>query len=152
MGDNQNEAQNQANTSNPTNTTAGSANNKIIQYQDHVVTDETQQMLNQPLKYENGIDEKDAQFLRTLMEKVDKGEINLYRPSSLFNLPVYEKLNGAAQAKADIDAFNLLATIREIYQLWKQGNHDTYQIANLAHRIRVTKERLEELGGDIFII
>jgi hypothetical protein len=112
----------------------------------------TQQMLNQPLKDPTGLDEKNAAFLAMLMEKIDRKEIDLFRPSTLLNMPVYEKLSEEAQGKADFDAVNLLATIREIHKLWLSGDSDSYQIQNLVDRIRVTKERLEQVGGDIFVI
>lgn len=111
-----------------------------------------QQMLNTPLKNEKAIDEKDQQFLKMLVGKIEKGEIKLFQPSSLLNLPVYEKLDDLAKGKADYEAFQMIGTIREIYKLWQAGHHETFQIENLVHRIRVSKERLEELGGDIYII
>ena len=87
-----------------------------------------------------------------LMAKIDKGEIDLYRPATLINFPVYDKLDEAAKGKADFHAFNLLGTIREIRKLWSTGHRNTYQMENLTHRIRLTKEGLEEHGGDIYII
>ena len=116
------------------------------------ISEETQRILNEPIKHPQGLNDKDQIFLAQLMEKIDKGDINLYRPSTLLNLSVYEQLNEEAKGKADFDAVNLLNSIREIRKLWLNGQHDTYQIENMVHRIRITKERLEELGGDIFII
>lgn len=116
------------------------------------LSDDQVQNLNQPLPHPHGLSPEDEQFLNMLMEKIDKGEIDLYRPSTLLNMPVYEKLDETAQGKADFDAVNLLATIREIRKLWNLGHRNTYQIEYLTHQIRITKERLESLGGDIFII
>lgn len=116
-----------------------------------VIPPETQQILNKPLKHDGAMSQEDTQFLGMLIEKIEKKEIQLYQPSSLLNKSVYEKLNEEAQGKVDFDAFNLLAVIREIYNLWKMQQRDTYQIENLVHRIRLTKERLEELGGDLYI-
>lgn len=126
--------------------------NKVLQFQNVELSPQQQEVLNQPLKDSTGVSPEDTEFLSLLIDKIEKKEIDLYTPSSLLNLPVYEKLAPDAQAKTDIDAFNLLATIREINGLWKAGQRDTYQIQNLASKIRMTKERLEEVGGDIFII
>jgi hypothetical protein len=46
----------------------------------------------------------------------------------------------------------MLSTIREMPKLWTTGHKETYQLSNLVHKIRTTKERLEEIGGDIYII
>jgi hypothetical protein len=112
----------------------------------------TQQTLNQPLKDDEGIDPKDSEFLKMLIDKIDRKEINLLQPSTLLNHAFYDKLDEKSQGKADYDAFNLLASIREINQLWQAGNRDTYQIIYFVHKMRLTKEHLEELGGDIYII
>lgn len=111
-----------------------------------------QQMINTPLKHDKGIDPKDQEFLKLLLEKIEKNELKLFQPSSLLNAKAYEKLDDLAKGKADYEAFLMLGTIREIYKLWQSGQHETYQIENLVHRIRISKERLEEIGGDIYII
>ncbi|MFA5829520.1 MAG: hypothetical protein WC843_03430 [Candidatus Gracilibacteria bacterium] len=123
-----------------------------LPFQDAVISDEVQQRLNQPLANPESMDPKDEQFLAMIMEKVDKGEINLYRPSTMINYVVYDKLDANLQAKVETDAFNLLATIREIRGLWSMGDRNTYQVENLTHKIRVTKERLETAQGDVYII
>ncbi len=125
---------------------------KILAYQNQDISADTQLMLNKPTEHPEDLDPKDLAFLTMLMEKIDKGEINLYRPSTLLNYAVYDKLDETGKGKADFDAMNLLGTIREIRKLWNLGLRNTYQIENLTHRIRVTKERLEEIGGDIYII
>jgi hypothetical protein len=126
--------------------------NAILEKATVEISPKTQEILNKPLEHPEGIDEKDLSFLRMLIAKIENGEIKLFQPSSLFNHAVYDKLSEQAKAKAEIDAFNMLATIRDIYRLWQAGERETYQIENLVHRIRLTKERLEEAGGDIFII
>lgn len=125
---------------------------KILAYQNQDISADTQLMLNKPTEHPEDLDPKDLAFLTMLMEKIDKGDINLYRPSTLLNYAVYDKLDETGKGKADFDAMNLLGTIREIRKLWNLGLRNTYQIENLTHRIRVTKERLEEVGGDIYII
>lgn len=125
---------------------------KILEYQNRDISADTQQMLNKPVEHPEDLEPRDKEFLEMLMVKIDKGEIDLYRPSTLLNMPVYEKLSEAARGKADFDALNLLGAIREIRKLWAAGERNTYQIEYLTHRIRLTKERLEQIGGDIYII
>jgi hypothetical protein len=148
MSDEQNAKNSYANSQN----TGNRKDTKLLAYKNEDISAETQVSLNTPTKHDEPLDPKDVEFLNMVMEKVDKGEIDLYRPATLLNYPVYDKLDEMAKGRADYDAMNLLSTIREIRKLWSLGHHDTYQIENLAHRIRVTKERLEQLGGDIYII
>ena len=126
--------------------------NPILRYENTQISPDMQQSLNQPLKQSEAADPRDTEFLQMLIGKIEKGEIKLFVPSSLINHTVYDNLDEANQGKADYDAFNLLTSIREIFQLWTTGQKDTYQIINLVHKMRLTKERLEELGGDIYII
>ncbi|MBD3328302.1 hypothetical protein GF340_03280 [Candidatus Peregrinibacteria bacterium] len=125
---------------------------KIVQMQDEQIPDDEQQKLNKPLEVQEGFDADDEAFLQMIVSKVEAKEIDLYKPSSLLNNAVYGKLNEKAQGKADFDSVNLLSAIREIYNLWKMGEKNSYQIQNQVHRIRMTKERLEEEAGDIYII
>jgi len=124
----------------------------VLDYKDAQISQEVQVELNQPLKDDTGVDPKDQEFLAMLIDKIDKEEIDLHKPTSLINTEVYDKLDETARGKADYDAFNLLGSIREINNLWRAGHQDSYQIQYLVHKIRITKEGLEEIGGDIFII
>jgi len=128
------------------------AENKILQQAKVEISPKAQEALNKPLGHPGGLSDKDQEFLAMLIDKIEKKVINLYQPSSLLNHAVYDKLDEPAKAKAELDAFNMLGALRDIYRLWQAGHRSTYQLENLVHRIRVTKERLEEAGGDIYII
>ena len=128
------------------------AENKIMEQSKVELSQKAQTALNKPLGHPGGLTDKDQEFLTLLVEKIEKKEINLYQPSSLLNHAVYDRLSDQAKAKAELDALNLLNAIREVYKLWQAAHKATYQIENLVNRIRVTKERLEEAGGDIYII
>lgn len=110
----------------------------------------TQRLLNEPLKNSGSTQNHD--FLELLVKLINDGKIEMYKASSLLNHSVYDKLDQKAQGQADYEAMNLLHVIREIKGLYDAGYKDTYQINNLVERLRVTKERLESQGGDIFII
>ncbi len=116
---------------------------------------EIQARLNQPEKIQSQqftIDPLDQLFLQDLLKKVEQGVIKLFTPSSLLNLPVYENLEPEMKAKAEFDILILAHKIREIKKLWDAGYHDSYQLYNVVHSLRLTKERLEQFAGDIFII
>ncbi|MBP9717705.1 hypothetical protein KBD59_00190 [Candidatus Gracilibacteria bacterium] len=113
---------------------------------------ETQKMLNTPVVNPQGISQEDEAFLNMVVAKVEAKEINLLMPSSLINMPIYEKLNELQQGKVDLDAFNLCSTLRTIYDLWTYYKQPTFQIENLVHSVRLTKESLEEISGDVYVI
>lgn len=116
------------------------------------IPEDEQVKLGKPLKDESGVNPQDMEFLQMLVQKIEDKEIDLHTPSTLLNEVVYGQLSEEAQGKADYNALTLLSTIRQIYTLWQAGEKETYQIQNLVHQVRVTKERLEEIGGDIYII
>lgn len=113
---------------------------------------QTQKKLNDPLVNPKGLSAEDQNFLNLVVSKVEKGEINLMQPSSLINHAIYDQLPEDKQGKVDFDAMNLLTTLRNIYDLWKMYQQPTFQIENLVHQVRLTKERLEEISGDVYVI
>lgn len=115
--------------------------------------DATQRSLNTPLQDSTGsLDGKDQEFLNLVISLIDDKKIELYQPSTLINNVIYDKLDDLAKGKVDLESINMLAGIREMKGLYDNGFQDTYQMANLVHRLRLTKERLEETAGDVFII
>lgn len=117
-------------------------------YKDH----ETQELLNTPPTDNRPLDPKDKEFLDLIMRLIEEKKIDLYKPSSLLSLSLYDSLDDEAKAKADLESMNMLTTIREIHGLIKAGFEGSFQVNNLVSRLRVAKERSEEVGGDIFII
>ena len=128
------------------------AEKKILQQANIELSPTAQEALNKPLLHPGGLSDEDQKFLAMLVGKIEKKEINLYQPSSLFNHAVYDNLSEQAKNRAEFDAYNMLGAIRDIYRLMQAGHNATYQLENLVHRIRITKERLEEAGGDIYVI
>lgn len=114
------------------------------------IDEQTQKELNAPLKYDGSSQNKD--FLDKLVKLINEGKIQVYKPDTLINPEIYDKLEESAKGKADYEAINLLNIVREIKGLYDAGYKDTYQMDNLVEKLRVTKERLEVQGGDIFII
>jgi hypothetical protein len=120
--------------------------------QKEVYKDEkTQQELNTPLAG-SGVVQKNQEFLDLVLKLIKDGKIDLYKPETLINHEVYDKLDEAKQGKVDLEAMNLLSAVREIKGLYDAEYQDTYQMQNLVDRVRNTKERLEEEGGNLFII
>lgn len=111
-----------------------------------------QAQLNKPLADPNGVSKDDKIFLEMVIKLINEGKINLYNPETLVNKQIYTTLTPEVQAKVDLEAFNLLTALRDIKGLYDTGNSETYQMQNLVQRVRLSKERLEEEGGDLFII
>lgn len=117
-----------------------------------IIDEKTQKELNIPLKDQKGIDPTEKAFLENLVKLINEGKINLFKADTLINHAVYDQLTEDKQGRVDIESLNLLAVIREIKGLYDAGFVDTYQMENLVERLRLTKERLESSGGDLFII
>jgi hypothetical protein len=118
-------------------------------------TSEVQFILNKPveIKPEDYRPEpRDKVFLQEIINKVEGGNIKLFTPSTLLNMPVYDQLPSDKKAKADYDILILLHKIRQVKKLWDEGARDSYQIMNLVHSLRLAKERLETQQGDVFVI
>lgn len=111
-----------------------------------------QKRLSQPLVKKDGISPEDQSFLNMIVAKIESGEIKLLVPSTLINQTVYQSLSAENQGKVDMNAMNLLSDLRSIYSLWKATSTATFQIENMVHAVRLRKENLENISGDIFII
>ncbi|PKL36695.1 hypothetical protein CVV38_02205 [Candidatus Peregrinibacteria bacterium HGW-Peregrinibacteria-1] len=112
----------------------------------------TQDMLNAPVVDPNGSSLKDKEFLTFLIGLIDSGKVDLYKPESLINKPLYDTFDQKVQGEIDLEAINLLSALRDIEGLYKSGNVDSFQIENLVERVWNTKNRIENVSGDIFII
>ncbi len=124
----------------------------VTDYMSVELSPKDQEDLNKPLKDDSGVDPKDMEFLRMLIEKIEKKEIDLLVPGTLINHPVYDGLAEEARGKADVDAYKMLATIRDIFKLWQAGDKESYQIQYMVNKMRIYKEQLEGTDGDIYII
>jgi hypothetical protein len=111
----------------------------------------TQDMLNNPVASDQAFPQEDEDFLQLMLGLLEKGVIKPLIPSSLLNQAVYEKMTDMAKGRADMEAMNMLAAIRDIKGLCDTGHRQSLQVQNLVHKLRVTKERLEEIA-DIFVI
>ncbi|MEK7528211.1 MAG: hypothetical protein AAB592_00390, partial [Patescibacteria group bacterium] len=95
---------------------------------------------------------EEEEFLNLIVKLVEAQKINLYTPSSLINLPVYNNLSMEQKGKVDFDAVNLLTTVRNIYNLWSVDHRPTFQIQNMVQQVRLLKERLEQISGDVYVL
>ena len=112
----------------------------------------TQEMLNRPISDPSGVDPEDQKFLEMLISFIKKGAIDPLKPGTLINSKAYDKLSDQRKGQADLEAFNMLGSIREIRDLYDHGYKDSYQIQYLVNMLRLEKERIENEAGDIFII
>ncbi|MBU1445751.1 hypothetical protein KKD70_00625 [Patescibacteria group bacterium] len=111
-----------------------------------------QHMINKPQADPTGVEDKDANFMKLVVGYINEGKIDLHTPATLMNRPVYDKLDEKAQGKADFNAIALLNDLHQMKKLYDSGDHTSFQIQNLVQRVRLTKERLENECGDIYII
>ncbi len=116
------------------------------------IDENVQQMINKPQADPTGVDEADREFMQLVMKLIEDGTIDLYRPETLMNKEVYNSLDESKKGKADTNAIPLLGEIRNIKKLYDAGDRESYQIQNLIHRVRLTKERLEDECGNVYII
>lgn len=121
-------------------------------FQGVTLSEEQQKDLNKPISLPSGLSEANKKFLEDVMGKIEKGQIDLLKPSTLINKAFYDTFPQGVQGETDMSAVNLVAALREIKTLYDLKQTDSYQMENLVERVRVTKERLEEIAGDIYII
>ncbi len=110
------------------------------------------EVINKPQEDPEGVLQEDEAFLQNVIHLIEIKKIQLHLPSSLINQEVYAKLSEDIQGKIDMEAFNILASIRQIHGLYMLGHTHSYQIKNLGHLVRLQKERTEGIQGDVFII
>ena len=116
------------------------------------VDENVQKMINTPQVDPTGIDDTDAEYIEKVINMIEAKKIDIHTPATLLNLPVYDELGEEAKSAVDINGFNLLAEIRQIKILWDLGDRDSFQIQNLVHRMRLTKQKVEKEHGDCYII
>ncbi|MBN2306917.1 hypothetical protein JXD20_02935 [Candidatus Peregrinibacteria bacterium] len=124
----------------------------LKKYESYQVDDKTQQKLNQPLKDKTGFNEGHEEFLKTLIQKLEKGDLDSHKPATLYNRAIYDKLPEEEQEKADLTAINLMSMIRQIESLWKIDQSATFQIQNLVESVFQMKSKFEQQYGDVYII
>lgn len=124
----------------------------MIPQTNNQIDPETQKTLNTPLAIPSGNDPKDEEFLNSVLELLSTGKIDLYKPDTLINHAIYDQLPVDKKGKVDMEAFNMLAKVRDIKGLIDAGFRETFQVQNLVQSFRQMKERLEMEGGDVFII
>lgn len=110
------------------------------------------EVINDPKADPAGITAEDGLFLSSVMTLVENKTINLYQPSSLLKKAIYDSLSEEIKGKADLNAVILLSTIRQIKELCDLGKKDSFQVKNLIHQARMTKERVEGECGDVYLI
>lgn len=111
-----------------------------------------QKELNAPIADPTGVSAEDQAFLDLIVQMLNDGKIDAYKPSCLFNDDVYDKLDTKRQGAVDMASVNMLSAIRNIKDLYDNGFKDSFQIQNLVHQLRVKKEAFEDTDGDLFII
>lgn len=117
------------------------------------IAEDTQKVVNTPVEKPSAMDDQDMALVNLIVSLVDSKKINLYSPSTLINQPVYDKLPELTQGKVDQHAFNMLTSVREIYNYYKSPfSNNAYQFENRVRWFRLQKEEAEKEWGDVFVI
>ncbi len=124
----------------------------IQKYKDHIVAPQTRQELNKPLKDQTGFNKGHKEFLQTLINKLESGELDPHNIQTLHNEAVYDKLSDEEKEETDMTGMNILGIIRQIESLWKMEDRPTFQIQNLVETLFQMKSKFEEKHGDVYII
>lgn len=124
----------------------------LEKYKDHNVDEGTQKQLNEPLKDATGFNAGHEEFLKMLIDKLEKKELDPHNTETLYNHAVYDALPEEEQEKASITAVNIMSTIRQIQALWAVDKTASFQIQNLVETVFQMKSKFEEAHGDVYII
>lgn len=124
----------------------------LKKYENYTIDEKTQKDLNGTLKDDTGFNEGHEEFLKMLMGKMSRGEINPYNPESLYNREIYDKLEESQKERASLTAINLMSTLRQIESLWKIDQNASFQIQNLVETVFQMKSKFEKEYGDVYII
>jgi len=111
-----------------------------------------QELLNKPITDKNGLSDENRSFLDLLKNLVSEKKIDLYKPSTLINFDVYNGLPSETKAKIDYEVVNLMSSVRNLLDLDTNGFGDSFQSNLQIAGIRETKNRIENVKGDVFII
>lgn len=125
---------------------------EIEKYKDAIVDQKTQRNLNKPLTDNTGFNEGHEEFLKMLIEKLDKKEIDPYNAQTLYNKAVYDRLSEEEKEETDLTAQNIMGIVRQIEKLWELEQKPTFQIQNLVETVFQMKSKFEEKHGDVYII
>ncbi|KKP37042.1 MAG: hypothetical protein UR27_C0010G0064 [Candidatus Peregrinibacteria bacterium GW2011_GWA2_33_10] len=118
-------------------------------FNDYVVPKD---LVNNPPIDPDEFNDEDQKFLKHILKLIEDKTIDLMTPSTLYNDKVYDELSPEGKTKVEFEAANLLAKIRQIKSLYDGGFERSYQLENLIRSVRLSKERIEEIRGDVFII
>jgi len=114
---------------------------------------DAQKVVNTPVEKPSAMDDQDMALVNAIVNLVDSKKINLYSPSTLINQPVYDKLPEETRGKVDQHSFNMLTSVREIYNYYKSPfPNNSYQFENRVRWFRLQKEEAEKQWGDVFVI
>ena len=99
-----------------------------------------------------GMDEKHAEFLKTLRTLLENGTINVEDPQSLVNHEVYDSLSEEWQDKADLALGNIARQLKLIADilLAKDQPDEAPQLQTMVEQLWQTKQTIEA-EHDVFV-
>ncbi len=122
---------------------------KIIEeHKEKEITSDMQERLNKPLEKE--VKPKYRDYLKFILDLIERKEIDLYRPDTFINKDIYNDLRPEIKSKADITLVNITNMVRQLNYLYEKGEENSFQLENLVDNIWYTKERIEQVHGDVY--
>lgn len=126
----------------------------LAAHKDAQISEEQQQKLNAPLKKEGGMSEESQKYLKEILELINKGEVDIGKPSSLINQDVYEKLAPEHKVKVEMIARVMISNLRQIKDL---NDHPVYetnsdQMEDLLSFVKQEVANIEAIEGNVLKI
>lgn len=121
---------------------------KIVAHQDQKIDHDLQKRLNKPTK--KSIKPKYKDYLKLILDLLEKKEIEAFVPGTFINQDIYDALDEKAQAEVDKTLLNLASMVQQLQYLSDNGAQNSFQLESLVDNIWYTKERIEEVHGDVY--
>lgn len=97
--------------------------------------------------------EEHTNFVKTVTALLKSGKVNVHKPETILNAPVYSSLPFSIRGKVDLAAVNVADQLRRVsdFYLSKQTPDASPQLETMIEHLWQMKKRVEERYGNVFI-
>ncbi len=97
------------------------------------------------------MEQEHKEFVQTISRMLESGEIDITKPETFLNKPIYEQFEPEWKTKTDLALINIATLLGHIYDFYKskQTPDSCPQLANMIEELWQMKMRIEE-HGDVF--
>jgi hypothetical protein len=98
------------------------------------------------------MDDEHTHFVKTITDLINNGKIDVTKPESILNMPIYEKLTPEWKTKTDLAIVNIVDQLRRIKEFYesKATPNASPQLVTMIEGLWQMKHRIEE-HADVFI-